>query len=59
MSCFSSLICCEDMKLDVALDNISENRLRICCLNCEREVCIDIGEVQYELINKYRDEAKK
>ena len=59
MSCFSSFDCCEEKDIDVALDVISENKLRICCLNCEREVCIDIGKIQYELLSKYRKNEKR
>jgi len=55
MSVYASLNCgCEEPKVDVALDMISQKVLRICCLNCERETYVAITKKQFDIIFGYR-----
>jgi len=53
MSVYSSLKCCNKQDLDVAIDCINQNKLRICCLNCDKEVIINITKSQYNCIKGF------
>jgi len=65
MSTFCSLLKdnCKDGKehnIDVAIDVINDNQLRIGCLECEREIIIKINKKQFEELYKFeREDYKK
>ena len=53
MSMYSSLNCCKEPRIDFALNVITQKDMRICCLNCEREIYVSITDFQYsELFEK-------
>lgn len=55
MSCFSSLgiSSCPNgdaHDMDIALNVIQENELRICCVKCDREVVIELTQEEHDKI---------
>ena len=61
MSCYESfgLTHCSEKReheIDAALDVINENKLRICCMHCLKEIVIEITKKQYEALKKFLKE---
>jgi len=53
MSCFGSFSCgCDDPVIDIALDVINQDSLRLGCLTCEKEITIHITQKQYKSLSK-------